>query len=221
MISLSGSWRETGDGCELVGFGEVEVLREDADDLVGRSGDLNGFADDVGVGVEEGLPEAIADDGDVFVAFDGLFGEEVAALCGLDAEDVEQVGLGGDFADETGVVAAAEADAGGALLEEGEVGEGGGLSSPEIFVAGIGAGVGEELFEEADTLPDDDEAAAVAVGEGLEEDAVDDAEESGGGSDAEGEGEDGGEGEAGGLAELAEAVAHVLKDGVHRLPRVR
>jgi hypothetical protein len=79
-------------------------------------------------------------------------------------------------------------------------------------VAGIGSGVGPEFFEEADSLPDDDEAAAVAVGEGLEEDAVDYAEEGGGGSDAEGEGEDGGEGEAGGFAELAEAVADVLMD---------
>jgi hypothetical protein len=83
-------------------------------------------------------------------------------------------------------------------------------------VARIGSGVGEELFEEADTFPDDDEAATVAVGEGLEEDAVDDAEKGGGGSDAEGEGEDGGEGEAGGLAELAKAVAQVLQDGMHR-----
>jgi hypothetical protein len=90
-----------------------------------------------------------------------------------------------------------------------------------IEVARIGSGVGEELFEEANFFPDDDEAAAVAVGEGLEEDAVDYAEEGGGGSDAEGQGEDGGEGEAGGLSELAKTVAEVLKDGVHRLPRVR
>ena len=79
-------------------------------------------------------------------------------------------------------------------------------------MAGIGSGVGEEFFEVADALPDDDEAAAVAVGEGFEEDAVDDAEEGGGGSYAEGEGEDGGEGEAGGLAELAQAVANVLEE---------
>ncbi len=67
-----------------------------------------------------------------------------------------------------------------------------------------------------DFFPDDDEAAAVAVGEGLEEDGVYDGEESGGGSDAESESEDGGEGERGGLAELAETVAKILQDGVHR-----
>ena len=158
----------------------------------------------------------MADDGDLLLAFDGLFRQEVAALRGLHAEDVEQVGLGDDSADESGViVAVAEADAGCALLEEGEVSEGGGVFAPEIGVAGIGSGVGEEFFEEADSFPDDDESAAVAVGEGLEEDTVYDAEEGGGGSDAEGEGEDGGEGEAGGLAELAKAVAYVLKERVH------
>jgi hypothetical protein len=62
------------------------------------------------------------------------------------------------------------------LLKDGEVGEGGGLSSPYIFVAGIGSGVGPEFFEVADALPYDDEAAAVAVGERFEEDAVDYAE---------------------------------------------
>jgi hypothetical protein len=144
----------------------------------------------------------VADDGDVLVSFHGLLGQEVAAERGLDAEDIEQFGQGADFADETRVICA-EADAGWALLEEGEVGEGGGLAAPDVGVAGTGADVGEELFEEADTLPYDDETAAVAVGEGLEEDAVDYAEEGGGGSYAEGQGEDGGQGEAGGFAELA------------------
>ena len=69
-------------------------------------------SDDVGVAVEEGLPETVADDGDVLVSFDGLFGEEVATQGGLDAEDVEQVWLGDDSADEMRVIAAAEADAG-------------------------------------------------------------------------------------------------------------
>jgi hypothetical protein len=50
------------------------------------------------------------------------------------------------------------------LLEEGEVGEGGGLAAPDVGVAGIGSDVGEEFFEEADALPYDDESAAVAVG---------------------------------------------------------
>ena len=126
----------------------------------------------------------MADDGDLFAAFDGFFGEEVAADGGLDAEDVEEVGLGDDLADETGVVGGVEADSGGTLLEEGHVGEGGGLSAPDVFVAGLASGEREEFLEEADFFPDDDEAAAVTVGEGFEEDSVYDGEESGGGSDA-------------------------------------
>jgi hypothetical protein len=205
---------------ELVGFGEVEVFGEDAYDLIGRTGDLDGSAGDVGISVVESLPEMPGEDGDFFVARDGFFGEEVATEDGLSAKDVEEIWEGGDAADETGVIIG-EADAGGALLENGEVFEGGGVLAPLVEVARIGSVVGEEFFEEADAFPDDDETAAVAVGEGLEEDAVDYAEESGGGSDAEGEGEDCSEGEAGGFAELAKAVANVLEDGVHRLPRVR
>ncbi len=68
---------------------------------------------------------------------------------------------------------------------------------PDVGVARVGADDGEEFFEEAYALPDGDETAAVAVGERLEEDSVDGAEESGRGSDAESEGEDRGEGEAG------------------------
>ena len=59
-----------------------------------------------------------------------------------------------------------------------------------------------------DFFPDDDEAAAVAVGERLEEDAVDDEKSAVVAPMPRREGEDGGDGEAGGLVELAEAVAH-------------
>jgi hypothetical protein len=65
--------------CEFVCLGEVEALGEDADDLEGGSGYLNGSSDDGRVAVEEGLPETVADDGYVLVAFDGLFGQEVSA----------------------------------------------------------------------------------------------------------------------------------------------
>ena len=195
-----------GNGCELVGFGKVEIFRQDANDLIGCSGDLNGSADDVGVGIVERLPEMPGEDGDFFLAWSCFFGEEVAAEGGLGAEDVEEIGEGKDATDETRVIAG-DADAGGSLLEDGEVFEGGGVLSPVVEVAGIGAGVGEELFEETDFFPNDDDAAAVAVGEGFEENSIDYAEEGGGGSDAEGQGEDRGEGEAWGLAELAESVA--------------
>jgi hypothetical protein len=97
--------RQRGD-CEFVCLGKVEVLWEYAYDLVGRSGYLYGSSDDGRVAVEEGLPETVADDGDVLVSFHGLLGQEVAAQGGLDTEDVEQVGEGADFACETRVIGA-------------------------------------------------------------------------------------------------------------------
>jgi hypothetical protein len=223
VVEVEGEWSEDfvvgklageRNGGEFVGFGEVEVFGEDAYDLIGRAGDLDGSAGDVGVGVVEGLPEMPGEYGYFFPAWCSFFGEEVAAKDGLNAEDVEKVGKSEDAADETRVIVS-KADSCGTLLKDSEVFKGGGVLAPLVEVAGIGSSVGEEFFEEADSLPDDDETAAVAVGEGLEEDAVDYAEEGGGGSDAEGEGEDGGEGEAGGLAELAEAVADVLQERVH------
>ena len=104
------------DGGELVGFGEVEVLWKDTDDLIGCAGDLNGSASDVGVGVIESLPEIPRENGDFFAARSCFFREEVATEDGLDAEDIEKIGKSGDLSDETWVVIG-EADASGALLE--------------------------------------------------------------------------------------------------------
>ena len=81
---------------------------------------------------------------------------------------------------------------------------------------GVGADEGEDFLEEADALPDDDELAAVGVGEGLEEDAVDDAEDGGGGADAQGQGEDRGEREAGRLPQLPERIEQILSQVLHR-----
>ena len=74
----------------------------------------------------------------------------------------------------------------------------------------VGAGVAGDAFvslriEEMN----DREAIGVAIGKGVEERGVDDGEDSGGGADAECEGEDGGESEGGAFAEFAEGVAEV------------
>ena len=63
----------------------------------------------------------IADDGDVVATLDGLLWTEVAAEGGLDAKDVQQVGLGDDPSDEQRVIRGVKTDAGGALPEESEV----------------------------------------------------------------------------------------------------
>ncbi len=104
---------------------------------------------------------------------------------------------------------AVEVDGDGAGIDGGpssEAGEAALLRLP-ILIVGIGdfhgsgdLGVG---------LADGDEAAGILEGQRCEEKRVDGAEDGGGGSDAEGQGEDGGEGEARGLAELASGVAEV------------
>jgi hypothetical protein len=53
------------------------------------------------------------------------------------------------------------------------------------------------------------EAIGVAVGVGTDEDSVDDAEDGGGGANAESEREDGGESECGAFAKFADGVAKV------------
>jgi hypothetical protein len=57
-----------------------------------------------------------------------------------------------------------------------------------------------------------DEAIRIAVREGAQEDSVDEAEDGGGGADAEGERYDGEGGESGVLAEHAEAEGEILHE---------
>lgn len=59
------------------------------------------------------------------------------------------------------------------------------------------------------------DAIGPGVGEGIEENGVDDTKDGTCGGDAESEGEDRSEGEGGALAEFAEGVAEVGEEGVH------
>jgi hypothetical protein len=108
VVEVDREWSEefvvgelTGEGNwgEFVGFGKVEIFRQDTYDLIGCAGDLDGSASDIGVGVVERLPEMPGEDGDFFPARGGLFREEVASEDWLDAEDVEKIGKRGDLAD--------------------------------------------------------------------------------------------------------------------------
>jgi hypothetical protein len=62
---------------------------------------------------------------------------------------------------------------------------------------------------------DADDAVGGAVGERLEEDILDHAEDGGGGTDAETKGDDGHDNEARVLAEAAKAVVHILTHAGH------
>ena len=150
---------------------------------MGNSGDLEGFPDHVRVRVERGLPEMPGDDNDIIVAFDGFFRKEVSSEEGLDSEDFQQVGPGDDTTDEAGMIVA-EGNAYRILPEQTDVAEDRVLVVPDLEVSRIGAAIGEEFFEEADALPDDYQLSAIAVGEGLKENAIDYAEDGCGRADA-------------------------------------
>ena len=109
----------------------AEGGRGDADDGVGVSGEGDGFAEDVGVGGEAVLPEAIAEDDD-----GGLFfgAEEAAAEGHGELGDVEEVGGGGLSPDALGLAGAADGG-GDEVVVAGHVGEGAGLVA-EIVVEG-------------------------------------------------------------------------------------
>ena len=78
---------------------------------------------------------------------------------------------------------------------------------PEMPQAAVGE-VGELREDAMETL-------RFGVRKGTEEDGVDDAENGGGGADAQGQAEHGNRGEAGVLSEHAKAVANVLQERRH------
>ena len=75
----------------------------------------------------------------------------------------------------------------------------------------VGAAEGELVRLDGCDKADGDEARSVAVGERAEEDAIDDREDGGGGSDAEHQGEDDGRGKDRIAPQTAEGVAQVLE----------
>ena len=155
------------------------------------------------------LPELVAEDDDV-----GGFAAEVA-VGGLDvaAEERADAVKGGGVAGEKGDmerlldVVFVELEVHTALGED-------------VFKAGRGFVLRVLLWREDEPAPvvgdvgivDDGVHSAVAVGVGVdvEQDGVDDGEHGGGGTNAEGEREDGGEGERLVAPKAAEAVADIL-----------
>src|ERR1035438_2841145 len=118
------------------------------------------------------------------MAGEGFGIEEGAAELGRDAESVEEVGGDDGAGDEFGRTAAGEVEGGGA--EDGYGFKGVRLLAPFDELADVEWEVGDAGEEFRGGLGDGDEAGGVAVGEGAEEDAIDDGEDGGVGADAEG-----------------------------------
>lgn len=188
---------------------DLKTRRHDTDYGHALSIESVGGAEDVGIAMEEIGPQFVADDENGRRSRSGVCFGEPSTEQRADAERFESVGSyagAGQFVGSAGAreVNRAPDDAEHvferviALLEvyEGVCGK---TPSSEL-VGGINAEGGE--------------AAGVFVRVGIEEDGVDNAEDGGGCSDAEGERENCGGGEGGGFAELAEGEERVGEEGM-------
>lgn len=167
-------------------------------------------ADDVGIAAEMVAPEFVVEDDDLFVAGEGVVGNQMAAEDDFRAEE-EVEPAGGDAAglDLLGPVGSGDGEAFAGPAVDGV--EEGGLLLPVEEVAG-GSAVALAGFVVG---PEHDDAVAIDVGERGEEDGIEEAEDSGGGANAQGEGEQGDGSEAGALPEETKAVANVAPEFGH------
>ena len=178
---------------------------------MGNAVEKDGAADDVWVGTELRPPEGVTENGHVLLAGLVLALGEVSAKGGAHPEDVEIVY--GDLrpAQLDGFVDTGEGDgaagSGGHELEDGIL-----LLPVEIVEGGdaVPASSGR-LFE---NLHD---AVGVGVGQGLEQGAIDEAEDGGGAADADSHGGDGDHGEGGRFEQGPEPISHILEEFVHVL----
>ena len=138
-------------------------------------------------------------------------GNEPAAENRLDTEMIWKVGRDGEAANVFGEVAVGGGGIG--LLEGDDAFEGFELAE----LCHVGAGVTGDAFGSLRVEEmNGGEAVGVAIGKWVEERGVYDAEDGGGGADAECERQDGGGGEGGAFAKFAEGAAEV---GEHFEPR--
>ena len=92
LMVVGQDWGDTAYFVRHEGREAAEVLRHDADDLVGHTIDLKAAPDDCHVSVEESLPAAVTQHhrlpGGIQLV---VFGQQRAAQCGARAEDLEEV----------------------------------------------------------------------------------------------------------------------------------
>ena len=163
-----------------------EAARHHADDGERLTVEENRLADGIGIGGEVMLPEVVGDDRNVLPFAGVVGGYEVSANFGSDAEHTEIVGARGHSLDVNGGVADGEivadfGDAGDVLERRGEGAEAAEFGGGQAHLAGlVFVGLGEL-----------DDAVGLREWKRSEENAVDDGEDGGVGSDAESEGEDG------------------------------
>ena len=187
-----------------------ERFSQDTDDGVGLVAEGDAGTGDVGVAAELALPEAVADDHDVAAVGSLFLGGEGAAEDDGRAEEAE-VGFGNVDAVDLLGNDAGEVEARATEIVGGDVLKDAGLGFPDVVVNRRAAGA-VALRKGVHELHD---ALGLGIGERFQEDGVDDGEDSGVGSDAEGDSGDGGQGEGRARNEHAERVAEVLPEITH------
>ncbi len=197
-----------------LGEGAVEhgAAGHDAGHLIGFVIEADGLADDGWVPAELALPEGMTQHYDFVFAELVFVGAEGAAERGANAQNVEVVGRDA-HATQQGWLAGAGQGRGPAALGR-HVFENLVLLDPVQIVEGgdaVGAAVGPLLQHAHDAL-------GIGVGERVEQDRVDEAEDGRIGADAEGEGEKGDKSEAGALEQSAGGVTQVLQELGHDAP---
>ena len=206
-----------------------EARLSDAYDGEGDVIEFDGAADDVARAAEGALPVTVIEDGD------GRGGRSVVARLqhaaggGWHAHGAEKITRDDLAADDAGGAVAGEVEAAG-VGERGDSGEGVGLGDGAKHWLGEGAagGIGDagreirgaitgghvtvNIGSVARVPAEDDELLGIFDGQGAEHHGVNQAEDSGIGSDAERESENDDDGEAGREAQHAQAVADVLHE---------
>jgi hypothetical protein len=190
---------------------EAQAPRQDADHGARLAVDGQGSADGRRIAAEVALPVAVGEDHGLGRSGGVVLAGEEAPEIRLDAQerqgavghldDRHLLGLGLAGHGGPAVVPQAGVDEGLVLLPVREV-EGGALVHPVPAQPGRG-------------VPDTDQTVGVLEGEGLEQHAVDHAEDGDGGAQPQGQRENRGEGEGGRSPEAPEDVAELLGKEVH------
>jgi hypothetical protein len=193
----------------VVAGGDDEIGGHHADDVERSGVELDGAADDGGIGAEAAAPERIGEDDGAEAGGLDIRGRDDGAERGARAHEWKD--FGGDALDEGGLGGIGAAEGGGFVAEKAGARKRGGAFVERDGVAvgdarGVVAASGERVFV------DHEEARGVAVGERAEEEAVEKREDNDGGGEGDAERRDDGERERGGAAEGGEAVA---KEGEH------
>ena len=160
---------------------EIEIGRHDADHAAGMCAFLDGFSEDRGIASKASQEKRVADDDGGVGSGAIFFGCEDAAgdgARGQHGEDFRADGHQGNAFRRAGERGVIPEDATGQLEDFVEV---------TIGVGGVILGGAARQVEFYELVPHHHQAAGIGVGKRAQEDGVDDAEDGGVGSDAEGE----------------------------------